>query len=145
MITRTIWMSQTVAETVPFNPDTAFISITEPERPDARIDPEYEKSGKLLRLRFNDADEHRQNYVAGYEYDEPVLFTTEQANQILDFVEGLSEEVKFLAVHCHAGISRSAAVAIALAEIYGLKNTHPQYKIYNKLVYRQIKLAQADR
>lgn len=145
MIDKTIWMPQYKAELVPFYSDAAFISITEPQRPDAAIAQGYVENDQILRLRFNDADEHFQNHVAGYEYDEPVLFTDEHANQIIDFVENLPVEVTTIFIHCHAGISRSAAVAIALAEMFGLYETYPNYKIYNKLVYRKLMLASADR
>lgn len=67
------------------------------------------------------------------------LFTDQQAEQILNFVEKYGKEVDLLVVHCEAGISRSAGVAGALSLIY---NGSDQYYfdnyLPNMLVYRKI-------
>ena len=42
------------------------------------------------------------------------LMTKEDAKTIHDFVESLPEETQLLIIHCHAGVSRSAAVAAAI-------------------------------
>jgi len=51
-----------------------------------------------------------------------------------------SHEVEGVLVHCHAGISRSAAVAKWIAEKYELP--YPErYMLYNKHVYRTLREA----
>lgn len=60
------------------------------------------------------------------------------AKNVIKFAEELPKNTKSIVVHCHAGISRSAAVAKFLAEeIY--KDYFPEkYMLYNKLVYRTL-------
>ena len=67
------------------------------------------------------------------------LFTDQEAEQILNFVDKYKFEVKMIIIHCEAGISRSAGVAGALSLIY---NGSDQYYfdkyIPNIFVYRKI-------
>mgnify|MGYP003504092286 CR=1 FL=1 len=133
---RTRWMSQAAAESLHYIDNYAVISITEPGET-AKIDEQYEASGKLLRLQFHDADGNTDWQIPGYTFDDDVLFTKDMAKQVLGFVSTL-EGVDVVVVHCHAGISRSAAVAIALAQIHNLEEQYGHYMIYNTLVYREM-------
>ncbi len=67
------------------------------------------------------------------------LFTDQQAEQILNFIDKYEKTVDLIIVHCEAGISRSAGVAGALSLIY---NGSDQYYfdkyIPNIFVYRKI-------
>lgn len=110
-----------------------IISIRAPDEKEVN----FETSGKcrgVLRLKFHDAEKRieKQNLK---------LFTSEQARQIIDFVERYSkEDSDFLIVaQCEGGISRSAGLAAALAKIY-LDDDKEFFRHYtpNSLVYRTI-------
>lgn len=63
----------------------------------------------LLILEFNDIDRKMPPWK---------LFDKDQAKQVIDFVESLPDEVDSIMVHCEAGISRSAAVALFIKDCY---------------------------
>ncbi len=95
-------------------------------------------TARVLRLCFDDATDRSfwQN-----------LMTMEQARAIRDFVLGLKEDVELLIVHCTEGVSRSAAVAAAVAEGLGGDASwiwhDPQYHP-NPYVYALVKAAFAE-
>lgn len=64
-----------------------------------------------------------------------ITFNEDMARKVLQFAYDLPDTIDIIIVHCHAGVSRSAAVAKFLAEeIYNA--TFPsKYMLYNKLVY----------
>lgn len=89
----------------------------------------------VLYQRFHDTDGGQQ----GLE-----LFSDEQARQVLAFA-AQHEQAPELVVHCQMGQSRSAAVALYLAERYGVPCfkehtpvTWQNWKIYNRFVYRRL-------
>ena len=87
----------------------------------------------LLQLAFADIE-------FNYPGEDRIVFSEDQATQILDFVEKNWDRVNLLMVHCQAGISRSAGTAAAIAKIK-YDNDMAYYKppfIPNKLVYRKI-------
>lgn len=65
-----------------------------------------------------------------------VLMTREQAREIWTFVTRHQNQVGSIVCHCEQGISRSPAVAIALAEAFGSDtrkiraHTHPNQHVY---------------
>ena len=73
-----------------------------------------------------------------------VLMTREQARAIWKFVKRHQGQVGSIVCHCEQGISRSPAVAIALAEAFGSETTkikahaHPNQYVY-RLMCRAIK------
>lgn len=74
--------------------------------PDGDSLPEFGCEHKrLVRVEFDDVDQHID--------DSYVMFDWRLAKRILDFVESCNGED--IVVHCHAGISRSVAVAVFLA------------------------------
>lgn len=83
-----------------------------------------------LSLQFDDISE--QQYRE-YELEYPVasqkmiLFGKEHAERIFDFLDKIQEdeEDSVLAIHCHAGISRSGAVAVFTAKKYGIEFSDP--------------------
>ena len=83
-----------------------------------------------------------KHYVVFEDIDAPVtykgrellFFNEEQARSIIDFVEAIADETDNMFVHCDAGVSRSAAVAKYIADVYGL-HFNDQYSIYNRHVY----------
>jgi predicted protein tyrosine phosphatase len=88
---------------------THVLSILDPDWPEPESFWAYDQHHRLT-LRFHDAIE------AG---DELTLPTRDDVEAILEFGRKVSEtksDVPHLLVHCHAGVSRSAAVAILLAQ-----------------------------
>jgi len=63
--------------------------------------------------------------------------TPQHALEIVNFVQAIAPNVEGIMVHCKAGISRSAAVAKWIAEIYQLPFNHA-YDYYNKHVYKML-------
>ncbi|AKV00393.1 hypothetical protein AKJ09_07056 [Labilithrix luteola] len=84
------------------------ISITSSLDDQARIRANEQCRG-VLRLAFADAE------VASEIIPEDALFTPEHARRIWDFVVAHRDEIERIIVHCDAGMSRSPAVAAALA------------------------------
>lgn len=106
------------------NAFTGVISITEPDRYVDGLDEE--RWATVLRLYFHDLDKPWQNYV---------LFDVSMADQIIDWLEQ-AQDLKGIYCHCAAGISRSAAVAKFIADVYGLFFDERRGARYNRLVYR---------
>ena len=84
------------------------ISITDPLTPPVNLSPKFVD---VLRLSFSDITEPIP--LPSY-----VLFSSEHANAILDFVDKWAH-VDRIVVHCVGGFSRSPAVALAIAELRG--------------------------
>lgn len=127
---RIVFISRKDAEAAPADPAWAVISITEPRRKPASL---AEGWADVLRLKFDDVDERRETGV---------LFTDQMAHAILDYAEQAIKRGNSVLVHCHAGLSRSAAVAIALGQRHQLPvfnrsiQLSPTYSLHNKFVYR---------
>lgn len=126
MVTRVEFMSMAKAEALEGAADWAVISITEPGKRLADLQPGWHK---VLRLQFHDVD---SDDALGYK-----LFSKEDAQAVLSFVEETASKVDGILVHCFAGVSRSAAIAKCIAELYGLYFPE-SYSIYNKQIYRRI-------
>lgn len=72
------------------------------------------------------------------------LMTDQDAIKIKDFIEKINKEnnIDLLIIHCHAGISRSAAVAAAISKIFNGTDTqyfysnkfNPNMFVYNKIL-----------
>lgn len=100
------------------------ISISDPDAPAARVSSRF---AAVLRLHFDDVTER------GEESD--ILFAEEHAREIRDFVASWPNASRVV-VHCHAGVSRSPAVALGLCDNHGwataaLERSHPGF---NRLV-----------
>lgn len=112
---------------------TAYVvvSITDPDKHLARIREPAGFRG-ALRVQFHDAEPANGEPLASG----IVLISQEQAEQIWKFVAQLEPEVGTILVHCEQGMSRSPAVAAALAEWFG----EDHYRFFrqfqpNKYVY----------
>lgn len=101
------WKLEELAEQ-PFDTPTALISIggVDSAPPALLHRPQH-----MLRLEFDDA---RRSSGAKH------LFTPEQGKQIADFVYAHKDSVETLICQCLLGRSRSAAVAAAIREHFGL-------------------------
>ena len=100
------------AEQIKYLPsNTVLISINEEELPLRKLNLDRQ-SNKILTVRFNDI-------TAPKEYNgtliKPINFDT--CLKILDFIN-INQGKDFI-IHCHAGISRSAAICLYLHIIHG--------------------------
>lgn len=95
---------------------TIVISITDPGKPEAKIDPAVKD---ILRLTFEDVEPDVWEAIGvTLTYN---AFSLDQAKRIHNFwYKHNNSDVHTLIVHCEAGISRSAGVAKVLAEISGI-------------------------
>lgn len=89
----------------------------------------------LLQIAFADINEPTKRGD-----QELILFTDDHARQIWDFVEKVWDKVELLLVHCLAGVSRSPAVAAAIAKVkYGDDSLYfsrytPNSKVFNTML-----------
>jgi len=119
-IVRIAITNRAVAEKVsaPIKTPHAIISITDPDSDLPTFAPNENRIG-ILFLQFYDLDDisdqmepkNAEEYLAQFGHG---LFKDRQAAEIVDFVEGIKDKVKGILVHCHAGVSRSAAVAAVI-------------------------------
>jgi hypothetical protein len=116
------------------------ISIYTPYWPEPKIPRPYGLKAVHF-TSFHDAES-----TGGFVIPEDVvLMDIEQAKAIWEFVKGHCHEVGTIVCHCEQGMSRSPAVAIALAEAFGSDVTEIRDDSYpNELVYRLMKLAIAQ-
>jgi predicted protein tyrosine phosphatase len=119
------FVSQVFAKQIEPLPNRAIISITEPDQ-FVTFEKEWQN---CLRLYVHDIDKSLEGYK---------LFGKDEAKQILDFYLGLPDEVDSLIVHCLAGVSRSAGVALALSNIFELELLNSNYSCYNRHIYTTI-------
>jgi predicted protein tyrosine phosphatase len=93
---------------------------------------------KILKLEFHDADLDRRSIDPRIDdladKSNLVLFNEEHAVAILKFLREHQESHEGVIVHCEGGISRSAAVAKFIAQIYNLDFLEG-YSLYNRHVY----------
>lgn len=95
-----------VAEETQFDDNYAVISITDPDQEDAKI----QGTSHILRLRFLDITD--EDVDINHKH---LLFSEQHAQQALAFVHNFdNQKVEKLFIHCEAGVSRSAAVALSL-------------------------------
>jgi predicted protein tyrosine phosphatase len=96
------------------------ISISDPASAPAELSPRF---AAVLRLAFND--------IVAVECPEDVLFATDHAAAVVEFVEQWQHADR-LVVHCHAGASRSPGVALGLCDRFGwpaaaLETSYPSW------------------
>jgi len=102
---------------------TGMISITGLDSAPAPLDDGW---ASVLRLQFDDIDRHWQNY-------HPI--TDEQSGEILSWLARYEDILRAVYVHCAQGQSRSAAVALFIANLYDLKMDERHARFYNQYVY----------
>lgn len=93
---------------------------------------------EILELKFHDFTEEQAKRIKD---DSLILFDNKQAQEILSFYQK-HENADFLLIHCDAGISRSAAVALSIVlergnqkgEQYIWDNYIPNVYVANKML-----------
>ena len=111
--------------------DYFLISLRDP---DETIDlPDDRRRRCVFSLEFHDIEAP----TAGF-----IHFTPEMAGSIVRAVTSLPPDLDVV-IHCHSGMSRSAAVAAALCRVLGgNENDFLAYPYYpNRLVYRTVRAA----
>ncbi|PXX95959.1 dual specificity protein phosphatase family protein [Halomonas sp. LBP4] len=117
---RVVFLSQREACDMAPVPGAAMISITDPDKPDAPLQPGWER---LLRCAFYDGT-YSEDIINWVKHDFELLYqsyiTAEQAKALKDFLDDLAaHQVEQIFVHCYFGRSRSAAVAAYLGDTHG--------------------------
>lgn len=107
------------------------ISVRDPESMIAELPENRLRLGELF-LAFSDIDRKIKHPKA-------ILFTPVMAQHILTFFNRFKDKVELIVVNCEAGISRSPAIAGALAYILE-EDSEEFFKLYipNKFVYKTI-------
>lgn len=102
------FVSRVEIERMAGNPGMAVISVTDSDAGDALIHPDF---GRVLRLRFDDLDDEALRCGSTGK-----VFGEADARQIVDFLVALQHEgMPSALVHCEAGRSRSAAIALFIS------------------------------
>lgn len=84
-----------------------------------------------LRIKFNDIDKF------DHKNPEFILFNSNHANQILDFIEKYNNMINLIVINCSMGVSRSAGVGVALDYIFNKATTIAEKKhAFNRHVNR---------
>jgi len=109
-------LSQVDAEKHPPRRCEAIISITDPGAPPAELHPGWPA---ILRIEFGDLeyDRHTIAYWGASWQSVEGVFRAAHAQDIIRFVERVESDpdIDHLVIHCHAGKSRSAAIATWVA------------------------------
>ena len=134
MLSRVVFMGRGDAEDAVADPKWAVISIATPGRPAADLQEGWHA---VLQLSFKDVESGFNPEMPNFQ-NKAHAFTDEQARAIWTFMEERAPHIEGLLVHCHAGVSRSAAVAKAVAEGYELAFP-AEYDSYNKFVFGKLK------
>lgn len=124
-----------MSEAIKFQSDESWAAIS--IATDVGTNPTLSNKSRvgLLEMTFEDADFIRPNTPPEYIFDEI------KAKKILDFVSEMWDKVDCFMIHCHAGMSRSPAVAAAIENIYygnGADSRWFKEKTPNMRVYRTI-------
>lgn len=95
--------------------------------------PEVESPSwvELLMLEFNDID---PAHCSDEWVQQWTLFDDAMADQVIDVLERTKDIASVYAVHCEAGISRSAGIAKFISQFFNL-SFPDSYSLYNKHVF----------
>ena len=126
------WIASDATEEI-VAPDTAIISIIDPENPENLFKNRHWIKG-ILRLEFDYVED-----CEGVDRERYIHMNEDQAKEIVDFAYKHYNDVKRFLIHCEAGASRSAAVAVALSEhfekhdnnIWNDRRYHPNNHVYS--------------
>ena len=108
-------------------PNWAVISVTSASTYPASL---HDGWAYVLRLEFDDIDMPEEPFT---------MFSEQQARDVIEFAKMChGEGVEGILVHCHAGVSRSAAIAKWIADRYQLPFPN-KYMLYNKHVHTTLR------
>lgn len=128
-------MSKKIAETYTSPFKYILISITEPGEDVPFFVHDPNRKG-VLSVKIHDVDDVKLANEYGYK-----ILDSNQAENIIKFVEEYKDKIEQIAVHCHAGVSRSAGCAAALSKIYNGTDEdifNSEFHIPNMHVYKTI-------
>lgn len=113
VLTALDFVSQAVFERIEPTPTLAVVSIGDPAQPPPDRLPQFQQ---VLRLEFLDLE---PDDAEDCDIADENLFSPAQLLALTAYVQGLHQQAAHyrLVVHCHAGISRSAAVALVAHHI----------------------------
>lgn len=114
-----------------FENTKAIISISDPFSEPAKFNKNNRTVKNILYLSFYDIDEDTKSIFKGFE-----PMTYDDAIKIADFVKNMKDKVESIWINCEVGVSRSAGVALAIAEYLNIDTT----QILNSETYRPNKL-----
>lgn len=112
-----------------------FISILDPDRKKVLAPGENTICFEFCDYDLDHIDEDTgKNDWEGFEFPEGVLFSTSEAKRMVAFIQKAHADPRrgLLAVHCHAGISRSGAVATFIQEAYKLNKQ--EFEVMNPYI-----------
>lgn len=111
----------------------AIISITDRADRPAKLSDTW---SFIKRFGFYDLDKRHFQSLEGTDYKDHI-FTKAQALEMCEYIRMLHNHHRpiMLIVHCGAGISRSAAVAMFVAETFNLNLDKRRAELYNRHVY----------
>ena len=124
--------------------DRELVHLGEQSHLTPRVQPEAELTHSenrigALRLSFTDMEE--RNPIVGGD----VPFRQDDAEEILRFADAYRHDVSTFVVHCEAGVSRSAAIAAALAALLGEDDARFFVEHYPNRTVRHMVLEEAWR
>lgn len=131
-----------------FKDEFIIISIASPELRDYTI-PDCEKLMDIHYSVFHDIDSdgNVKGAIVPVDMNNLILFNDDMAQDIVDFALKWKDKVKFIIVHCDAGLSRSAGAALALSEILNENVRMPQMfvrsltgglSLFNRFIRRKL-------
>ncbi len=104
-------------------PREAMISITGTGEPRVALKKGW---AYTLRLRFDDIEVARLGRK---------LFSEEDADEVIDFLDKIEGKVEHVIVHCTHGLSRSPAIARFISQRYDLSNGFDNHRTFNRHVF----------
>ena len=115
----------------------AVISIRDPDKDPVKFNPANHSIKAKLYLSFYDIDEKTTDVFKGFE-----PMAESDAGKICEYINYWQDKVDEIWVNCEAGVSRSAGIALAIAEYLNMDTsfiTENSLMTPNKLCYDLVK------
>lgn len=137
----------------PWKPRTSLISMGDADEPPPKL---LYKPAHILRLEFDDitlrqireefilpesVKDSEEKLIQFLKSKDVTIFSSEQAEQVADFILKYYDDTDLLVCQCHYGQSRSAGCAAAVAEYFlgkGIYFFADERYLPNKLVYHKV-------